>query len=190
MMKDKWQGKEWGTEVEMLTVVRKARVPGVVQLVLFDETHPADKPMSTAFVRQSLGIYNPEDQNLMFTRTVLELHGQGQSISHFESGLQLLQAFRDAINGESSLSLPFHFSPDADAYIVGHYHLVKAGILHRDISADNILLGEQNAPVGQRAILIDLGRATRCDRGRCPPESDVITVRLSFTFRLLLLISA
>lgn len=47
---------------------------------------------------------------------------------------------------------------DSD-YWVGHRGLYKLGILHRDVSLQNILLGKDDAPVGWRGVLIDLDMA-------------------------------
>ena len=62
--------------------------------------------------------------------------------------------------------------------VAAHYHLVKAGILHRDISADNIRLGPMNAPPGQRGILLDLAQGSFCESGRPPSHKDAFVVRL------------
>lgn len=103
LIKDKWNEEEWSEEADMLIVARDARVPGVSQLVAIDETFPATKPMSTSLLRQQHKILIPEARNLVFSRTVLELHGS--PICCFESGLQLLQAFRDSIHGASFILL-------------------------------------------------------------------------------------
>ncbi|CAA7264878.1 unnamed protein product [Cyclocybe aegerita] len=71
----------------------------------------------------------------------ITLKGYGKSIDNFESRKQLLYAFRDAV--------------------AGHRNLWRAGALHRDISANNILLGNHHAPEGWRGVLIDLEFAVR-----------------------------
>ena len=43
----------------------------------------------------------------------------------------------------------------------GHRNLYRKGILHRDISHNNVLLGKENAPVGDRGVLIDFDAAAR-----------------------------
>ena len=47
---------------------------------------------------------------------------------------------------------------------VGHRNLWDNGILHRDISVNNILVGQPNAKPGNRGVLIDLDMAIRLDR--------------------------
>lgn len=68
--------------------------------------------------------------------------------------------------------------------VPGHYLLVKSGVLHRNISPDNILIGKINAPRGQRGVLIDLEKATLCERGKTPVDKEVPTVRSNFHSRL------
>ncbi|KAF8648132.1 hypothetical protein AX16_006382 [Volvariella volvacea WC 439] len=69
----------------------------------------------------------------------LTLPEYGPTIDHFTSCYNLLFAFRDAV--------------------AGHFNLLKAGVLHRNISVDNILLGQEGCEEGNRGILVDLGQA-------------------------------
>lgn len=46
-------------------------------------------------------------------------------------------------------------------HLSGHKSLWLKGILHRDVSIDNILLGCEGAPEGYRGILIDLDMAIK-----------------------------
>ncbi|KAF8971748.1 hypothetical protein BDZ97DRAFT_1784905 [Flammula alnicola] len=78
-----------------------------------------------------------------FCRMTLEDYG-GYSLRDFTNHEQLLFAFRDAI--------------------AGHQNLWNVGILHCDISIDNILLGKPEAQIGYRGILIDLDMATWLNR--------------------------
>jgi len=41
----------------------------------------------------------------------------------------------------------------------GHERLFDVGVLHRDISPNNILFGKPNAKAGERGVLIDLDMA-------------------------------
>ncbi|KAF6760847.1 hypothetical protein DFP72DRAFT_959514 [Ephemerocybe angulata] len=70
----------------------------------------------------------------------------------FKSQHQALAAIRDAIQG--------------------HWNLLQAGILHRDVSIDNILFGQDDADPGHRGVLIDLEMAVSTGGG---PTSSVLT---------------
>lgn len=45
------------------------------------------------------------------------------------------------------------------APVLGHSHMWKEGILHRDISVHNVVLGKENATAGNKGVLIDLDMA-------------------------------
>ncbi|KAF9051307.1 hypothetical protein BJ165DRAFT_1524257 [Panaeolus papilionaceus] len=47
--------------------------------------------------------------------------------------------------------------------ITGHQNLWRTGIIHRDISINNTLLGPEGAPEGSRGIVIDLDLAVKTD---------------------------
>jgi len=94
LVKDKWSGKLYANrevvEADIRGAVVENDLPGVARLVSADETS-----RTIASLRQNLGIGHYKGQRLVFTRVVLER--EGQTIRHFESGLQLLCALRDAI---------------------------------------------------------------------------------------------
>lgn len=50
----------------------------------------------------------------------------------------------------------------------GHRELYGRGVLHRDISVQNILFGPPDAPEGRRGVLIDLDVAVRTANGVSP----------------------
>ncbi|CAA7267328.1 unnamed protein product [Cyclocybe aegerita] len=84
---------------------------------------------------------HPDFKNHIRIRTTMKAYGK--TIDHFENREQLLYAFRDAV--------------------AGHRNLWDRGILHRDISANNILLGDSDAPAGDRGIIIDFETAIRLE---------------------------
>ncbi|PPR02173.1 hypothetical protein CVT24_011361 [Panaeolus cyanescens] len=86
------------------------------------------------------------------TFTVLKCYGK--RIRDFDSPLQFLQAFRDAI--------------------AGHQNIWREGILHRDISEGNILLGEEGAGEGFRGVIIDLDRGIRICYSESLPEANAL----------------
>ncbi|PPR02181.1 hypothetical protein CVT24_011369 [Panaeolus cyanescens] len=76
---------------------------------------------------------------------VVVMEGYGDNISRFTSPKQLLHAFRDAI--------------------AGHQNMWEKGVVHRDISYKNILLGTPGAPKGFRGVVIDMDRARLLPKG-------------------------
>lgn len=53
----------------------------------------------------------------------------------------------------------------------------KEGILHRDISIHNVVLGKENASVGNKGVLIDMDMAIEIKGYK--PNSEARTVRKS-----------
>jgi len=70
---------------------------------------------------------------------------------------------------------PFAFT--APLYCPGHQNLWKKGILHRDISINNILLGNEGAEPGNRGLVIDLDMGIWIDRTTSLAGADFRTVR-------------
>lgn len=161
VMKDSWRSKNCKEEVDILSSLKPGEHPeiGRLEILLVDDSF-AEQPLSTASIRAdqcvTAGIHN----NRVFSRILLELR---PSIRHFQTGLQLLQGLRDAVqcanlSSESSLRLT--------SLLLAHYHLVKAGILHRDICPDHILLVQSDG--GPRAVLVGFRNAVYCDKGKSP----------------------
>lgn len=59
---------------------------------------------------------------------------------------------------------------------IGHRILWEAGILHRDVSINNVLIGKPNAEAGNRGVLIDWDMATRLDQTETLASVDLRTV--------------
>lgn len=83
-------------------------------------------------------------KNRISTRIVMDVYGE--SILFFKSQKQLVAAIRDAIAAHRTL-------------------VNERDVLHRDISQNNILLGNEGARPGERGVLIDFDMALR---GRRP----------------------
>lgn len=102
------------------------------------------------------------------THTCVVLQGYGQSITHFENEIQLLEAFRDAIAGKSlhsPLSEISRSSSDQAVFQLGHRSIYKkAEIVHRDIFPGNLVLGMQDAEDGDRGLVIDFDMAVKENR--------------------------
>ncbi|PPQ99853.1 hypothetical protein CVT24_009604 [Panaeolus cyanescens] len=88
------------------------------------------------------------------------LEEYGDNITKFKSPLRFLEAFRDAV--------------------AAHQKVWDRGILHRDISANNILYGPDNAPEGGRGVIIDMDMGIEFNRKACLVLADWLTGTLAF----------
>ncbi|TFK61122.1 hypothetical protein BDN72DRAFT_904372 [Pluteus cervinus] len=134
-IKESWRSEERESEIELLELVKA--LPGVGQMI----AHEEDGRKTIAYIR-GLGKEGRELMNRIWCRVTLERYGG--SLDEFSDGLQLLEAYRDIVAGEIGLW--------------------EVGVVHRDITIDNMRLGVENAAVGWRGILIDLDMAIRISR--------------------------
>ncbi|KAF6755199.1 hypothetical protein DFP72DRAFT_1122903 [Ephemerocybe angulata] len=90
------------------------------------------------FLERAKGLEGDDD---FYNRTLsrVTMVRCGASLCQFKSQRQAIAALRDAIQG--------------------HFNLLKAGVLHRDVSMGNVLFGEDGASVGNRGVIIDLDMA-------------------------------
>ncbi|TEB25617.1 hypothetical protein FA13DRAFT_1713859 [Coprinellus micaceus] len=130
LVKDSWSSAGRTSEWMLLARVNKKGIRGVA-IMAWHEECIAD--VSTFRCPTTVDFF----YNRTFSRIVMETYGR--EIQHFKSLAQLLRALRDAL--------------------AAHGNLYGAGILHRDISNKTILLGRENAEVGDQGILIDLSVA-------------------------------
>ncbi|KAF5341255.1 hypothetical protein D9611_005961 [Ephemerocybe angulata] len=111
--------------------VLRAGVDGVVQMI-----SSQDRCAETLAYRPP-GFRADGFEPRVKSRTIMPHYGK--SIQHFTSRYQAISALRDALTG---------------------YRALRAkGILHRDVSSHNILLGSSGAAPGRRGVLIDLDMA-------------------------------
>ncbi|TFK21327.1 hypothetical protein FA15DRAFT_598056, partial [Coprinopsis marcescibilis] len=89
------------------------------------------------------------------TKCRITLERYGRQIEHFQSASQALWALHDAISA--------------------HKELFKAGVLHRDISKNNILLGRPDAEPGWRGVLIDMDMSIFVDLAKRDNAADFRT---------------
>lgn len=62
-------------------------------------------------------------------------------------------------------------------------------VLHRDVSQNNILLGRDGAPVGQRGVLVDFDMAVHGERplGQSPGDFKAVSSIISVSIDLVLI---
>ncbi|KAF6760800.1 hypothetical protein DFP72DRAFT_881504 [Ephemerocybe angulata] len=131
LIKDSWRTD---AQVPEYTFLERAKgVEGAVQMLAFEDNRVQTKNLRPAsFDLGSEDFYNRTMCRVTMVRYGLPLY-------QFTSQRQAISALRDAIQG--------------------HYNLLNAGVLHRDIAMDNILFGEDGAALGWRGVLIDLDMA-------------------------------
>ncbi|KAJ2925071.1 hypothetical protein H1R20_g12020, partial [Candolleomyces eurysporus] len=137
LIKDYWVSDGRKPEFELLSEVKE--VPGVCKMVCYKAQRAKTKDY-----RGRLNAYSHGDLFRNRTAVRIVLKSYGSTIDKFKSAKQLLAALRDAI--------------------AAHSTLIGKGLLHRDVSPDNILLGLGEALEGFRGVLIDLHMAIKSDR--------------------------
>ncbi|KAJ3549040.1 hypothetical protein NMY22_g1039 [Coprinellus aureogranulatus] len=146
-IKDAWHTNSGLSECVSLRAA--SGIPGIVEMLSWQ-----DNCADTVRYRPAGELTHGDSfKNLTKTRLVLGKHGT--SIWFFKTRLQLLCALRDAL--------------------IGHHALFKRGIIHRDISVLNVLLGHPDAPVGHRGFLIDLDMAGIVENYKCTLPADPFT---------------
>ncbi|KAF6760777.1 hypothetical protein DFP72DRAFT_881448 [Ephemerocybe angulata] len=128
LIKDAWRTD---AQVPEYTFLEHAKgVAGVAQILATEDGRVQTKTHRPG----GFDFASPDFYNRTMCRVTMECYGS--PLHNFTSQRHALAALRDAIKA--------------------HWDLLQAGILHRDVSMENILLGEDGAPVGRRGILIDL----------------------------------
>ncbi|KIJ46115.1 hypothetical protein M422DRAFT_778606 [Sphaerobolus stellatus SS14] len=150
VIKDAWiahtgvDGHE--SEGTLLALAKERGVnKGLAQIEHFEEVQQRNGIATPDTTLRNRRMGRITDEQLLWDRihTRIILKGHGKTIDNFDNRLELLYAFRDAV--------------------VAHRHLHNdAGILHRDISINNILINS-NGEEGNRGLLIDLDHAIRVD---------------------------
>ncbi|KAJ3514129.1 hypothetical protein NLJ89_g2549 [Agrocybe chaxingu] len=131
IIKDSWQADGRALEKDLLKKVQGLK--GVGQMVACEDDRP-----SIEVLRGMEGHKLPDGISDRFPRRLV-LEAYGNTIDNFTSRTQFLCAFRDAV--------------------AGHQNMWNKNILHRDISINNILIGEDGADDGDRGVVIDLDMA-------------------------------
>ncbi|KAF6760811.1 hypothetical protein DFP72DRAFT_1165929 [Ephemerocybe angulata] len=129
------RGASMNRFLNILLLERVKGLPGVVNMIAYEDVRVQTKNLRPeSFV--SDGFCNRTMSRVTMTCYGLPLY-------KFTSQKQAIAAIRDAIQG--------------------HLNLLRAGVLHSDVSMDNILLGEEGSDVGHRGVLIDLDMARRAN---------------------------
>ncbi|KAJ2916715.1 hypothetical protein MD484_g3716, partial [Candolleomyces efflorescens] len=135
IVKDYWLADGRTPEFELLKEARG--LSAVCQMVSYEENRAQTK----AFRGDTNLFKQGSFQNRTAIRIVMKAYGR--SAENFSSAQQFLAALRDAI--------------------AGHRSLLAKGVIHRDVSPNNILLGCPEADEGHRGVLIDLDIASKRD---------------------------
>ncbi|KAF6760828.1 kinase-like domain-containing protein, partial [Ephemerocybe angulata] len=131
IIKDAWRVDE---QIPEYTLLERAKgIPGVVNMIAFE-----DDRMQTKNLRPE-SFVSDDFYNRTMSRVTMLCYGL--PLYQFTSQRQAIAALCDAIQG--------------------HFNLLRAGVLHSDVSAENILFGEDGGDVGLRGVLIDLDMARR-----------------------------
>ncbi|KAF5340991.1 hypothetical protein D9611_006072 [Ephemerocybe angulata] len=151
----------WRTDVQVpeYTFLAQAKgLTGVAQMLSVED----DRIQTRTLRPETFDIDARDFYNRTMCRVTMACYDA--PLHKFKSQRQALAAVRDAIQG--------------------HWNLLQAGILHRDVSIDNILFGPDAADPGHRGVLIDLEMAVSTGGG---PTSSVLTdnpmASTQFTFQ-------
>ncbi|KAF5341020.1 hypothetical protein D9611_006111 [Ephemerocybe angulata] len=135
ILKDAWRIDEQVPEYVFLD--RAKGVAGVTQMFAYED----DRTQTKRFRPECFDFKANEFHNRTMSRVTMACYGS--SLDRFTSQRQAIVALRDAIKG--------------------HWNLLKAGIMHRDVSMDNILFGDDDSNEGPGGILIDFDMAMVVD---------------------------
>ncbi|KAJ2919984.1 hypothetical protein MD484_g501, partial [Candolleomyces efflorescens] len=136
MVKDHWISMAGSGTPEYELLAKAKGLPGVCQMVSYESNRAQTKDFRGS--TQTLG------SDLSFNRRAIRIvmKAYGPSVDKFSSVEDLLGALRDAI--------------------AAHRALLSRGVIHRDISLNNILFGPPGAEEGDRGVLIDFDIAFMC----------------------------
>ncbi|KAF5341251.1 hypothetical protein D9611_005965 [Ephemerocybe angulata] len=131
LIKDAWRTE---SQVPEYTFLEQAKgLEGVVQMFAYEDGRARTKNF-----RPECFDFNSDDfYDRNMSRVTMARYGA--SLNQFTSQRQAISGLRDAVQG--------------------HLNLLKARVLHRDVSMDNILFGGEGAAIGNRGVLIDLDMA-------------------------------
>ncbi|KAJ2911556.1 hypothetical protein MD484_g8863, partial [Candolleomyces efflorescens] len=138
LIKDFWREEDRDCEGKHLE--RALGVPGVAQMISYEDNRGTTKVLR-GYKDDEIVTKTKLFKNRTLSRVVMEAYGE--SIFHFTDAKQVLYVFRDAI--------------------AGHFNILKAGSLHRNINLMNIVHGKPGAQPGNRGLLVNFDAATFYD---------------------------
>ncbi|KAF8956463.1 hypothetical protein BDZ97DRAFT_1851662 [Flammula alnicola] len=151
LVKDAWRSRGRTAEWKLLEAVKG--LAGVGQMIAYEDND--DQHISTL---RGITVFLEGFCDRTFSRLILEYYGP--PIEGFETPQDLLFAYRDAI--------------------AGHQNLLNIGILHRDVSINNILIAKSGSAPGNRGVLIDLDMAIRINVAERSVQADFRTGTRAF----------
>ncbi|KAG6230615.1 hypothetical protein E4U34_000091 [Claviceps purpurea] len=138
VVKYSWIPSTWTPEADLLRKANEHRVKGVAKTVGYER-----EITRISQLRDGLTFSTPHKDQIPYDDRVLHVLAVtplGRPLDEFGSILELLECLRDAIKAHRSLYM-------------------ESGILHRDISINNIIVTEPAKADGYKGMLIDLDLA-------------------------------
>ncbi|KAG6181527.1 hypothetical protein E4U36_004017 [Claviceps purpurea] len=138
VVKYSWIPSTWTPEADLLRKANEHRVKGVAKTVGYER-----EITRISQLRDGLAFSTPHKDQIPYDDRVLHVLAVtplGRPLDEFGSILELLECLRDAIKAHRSLYM-------------------ESGILHRDISINNIIVTEPAKADGYKGMLIDLDLA-------------------------------
>ncbi|EAU82044.1 other/FunK1 protein kinase [Coprinopsis cinerea okayama7 len=165
LLKVAYAPDQWDlTEIEVLRVAEAKDLPGVARMVAYQEESDRYDFETKTHTWCKL---TPAERRYVQHCIVLEAHGL--SIDHFETSEQAFEAFIDCMTGHGSFA--------------------NLGVLHRNITVKNIILGKPNAKKGWRGVLFNFDSAAFVDpstfepKPAFPPIDDLLETPFSQAFQ-------
>ncbi|KAG6098805.1 hypothetical protein E4U14_007399 [Claviceps sp. LM454 group G7] len=144
VVKYSWTPSTWTPEADLLSKANEHRVKGVAKLVGYER-----EITRISKLRDGLTFSTPHKDQIPYDDRVLRVLAVtplGRPLKEFESILELLECLHDAIKAHRSLYM-------------------ESGILHGDISVNNIIITEPAKADGYKGMLIDFDLAHDITKG-------------------------
>lgn len=157
IIKDCWREAKRRPESEYLEAA--FLIPGVVKLISWDDDRAQTKDIK--YRPAGMAAVCVDFRNYIKSRTVLR--ASGKALHEFQTRHEVIAAFRDIVCGENTTSSDVATS-GYSFHLSAHGEIFAKGILHRDIKLANLRIGDPEAPVGDRGMVLDFDAAIWVDR--------------------------